>query len=260
MVRAVSTAGGVPLVLARLVEGLSTHQCADGRLEDRRNCSQRGPGRLPSGRGPADGAHAASPPWIMSSTTVASRRTRWCPRSGRDGHVAAHIDQGALRQQVQRGIERMQAVVTRRAQPRPTTCTGRFGVAIVLHSTPLARTGGLSRAALVVMSAGACVPTSGPAGAFPFEFALICRASGFGPRRQHRPLHTAAGPPMRGTPVRASHVDVPGILSSAITGLSPCPWNRRNAARMSRRARPRGTFDGVRHRRAGRRKDAVPPK
>ena len=51
-----ATAGGVPLVLARLVEGLSTHQCAGGpwRLEDRRNCSQVSPcaGRLPSGRGP----------------------------------------------------------------------------------------------------------------------------------------------------------------------------------------------------------------
>ena len=69
-----ATVWGVPLVLARLVEGLGTHQCAGGpwRLEDRRNCSQVSPcaGRLPSGRGPnADrpsmswrrAPHAASP-------------------------------------------------------------------------------------------------------------------------------------------------------------------------------------------------------
>ena len=171
-----ATAGGVPLVLARLVEGLSTHQCAGGpwRLEDRRNCSQVSPcaGRLPPGRGP----NADRPLWLPG-------RTRWCPRSGRDGHAAAHIDQGALRQQVQRGIERMQAVVTapRAAQTHNLhRAGGRFGVAILLAprraldtTGVLGRTGNLSRAALVVMSLQELAyQLLAPPVQFPFEFAL----------------------------------------------------------------------------------------
>ena len=78
--------------------------------EDRRNCSQVSPraGRLPSGRGPnadrpfdepatSTARRVAAATWMMSSTAVASGRTRWCPRGGRDGHAAAHLDQVALR-------------------------------------------------------------------------------------------------------------------------------------------------------------------
>ena len=42
------------------------------------------------------------------------RRGRRCPRGGRDGHPAADLDTVARQRQVQRGIERMQTVVTAR--------------------------------------------------------------------------------------------------------------------------------------------------
>ena len=91
------------------------------------------------------------------------RRARRCPRGGRDGHPATHLDTVAGQRQVQRGIERMQTVVTARRTPRTRNlhCAGgRFRVAFVF--TPLRalatasagaldRTGGLPRAALAAM-------------------------------------------------------------------------------------------------------------
>ena len=143
--------------------------------------------------------------WATSTArraTIMSRlwlpgRTRWCPRSGRDGHAAAHIDQGALRQQVQRGIERMQAVVTapRAAQTHNLhRAGGRFGVAILLaprralHTTGvLGRTGNLSRAALVVMSLQELAyQLLAPPVQFPFEFALAHLPGFVGGEESHR--------------------------------------------------------------------------
>ena len=118
---------------------------------------------------PATGAarHVAAgtrrPVWMMSSAVNCKRRARRCPRGGRDGHPATHLDTVAGQRQVQRGIERMQTVVTARRTPRTRNlhCAGgRFRVAFVF--TPLRalatasagaldRTGGLPRAALAAM-------------------------------------------------------------------------------------------------------------
>ena len=99
-----ATAGGVPLVLARLVEGLSTHQCAGGpwRLEDRRNCSQVSPcaGRLPSGRGP----NADRP--SMSWATSTARPHRRCHVDNVEYHCGFQGVRGGAREAV--------AMVTRR--------------------------------------------------------------------------------------------------------------------------------------------------
>ena len=139
-----ATAGGVPLVLARLVEGLSTHQCAGGpwRLEDRRNCSQVSPcaGRLPSGRGPnadrpsmswatSTARRIAAATWIMSSTTVASRayavvpakRSRWSrggayrPRSAPAAGSARHRADAGRRDRAARSPD-----------PQPASCRRSF--------------------------------------------------------------------------------------------------------------------------------------
>ena len=209
-----ATDGGLPLVLARFVRGLSTHQGSGcpRLLRNRRNCSQVSPcaGRLPSDRGPnadrpfdepatSTARRVAAATWMMSSTTVASRAYRWCPRGGRDGHAAAHLDQVALRQQVQRGIEPMQAVVTapRAAQTHNLhRAGGRFGVAFVLArlrtldtAGVLGRTSSLFRAALVGMSLQELAhQLLAPPVQFPFEFALAHlpgfagREEGFGIR------------------------------------------------------------------------------
>ena len=79
----------------------------------------------------------AAATWIMSSTTVASRAYAVVPAKRSRWSRGGAYRPRALRQQVQRGIERMQAVVTRRAQPRPTTgripdfpeqCVGKDGL------------------------------------------------------------------------------------------------------------------------------------
>ena len=107
-----ATAGGFPLVLARFVEGLSTHQSAGcrWRLEDRR--SRRHAGRPIDEPATSTARRIAAATWMMSSTTVLPGRTRRCPRGGRDAH-AAHLEQVPLRQRVQRGIEPRQAVAPR---------------------------------------------------------------------------------------------------------------------------------------------------
>ena len=139
-----ATAGGVPLAPARLVEGLSTHQCAGGpwRLEDRRNCSQVSPcaGRLPSGRGPnadrpsmswatSTARRIAAATWIMSSTTVASRayavvpakRSRWSrggayrPRSAPAAGSARHRADAGRRDRAARSPD-----------PQPASCRRSF--------------------------------------------------------------------------------------------------------------------------------------
>ena len=172
------------------------------------------------------------------------QRTRWCPRSGRDGHAAAHIDQGALRQQVQRGIERMQAVVTapRAAQTHNLhRAGGRFGVAILLaprralHTTGvLGRTGNLSRAALVVMSLQELAyQLLAPPVQFPFEFALAHLRASLEERKALASAKTASaavgrsGDSASGT----SNLRPWNPVVTAITGLSPCPWNRTRTPR-----------------------------
>ena len=160
-----ATAGGVPLVLARLVEGLSTHQCAGGpwRLEDRRNCSQVSPcaGRLPSGRGPnadrpsmswatSTARRIAAATWIMSSTTVASRayavvpakRSRWSrggayrPRSAPAAGSARHRADAGRRDRAVRSPDPQPASVPEVVSAW-LSCSRRAE-----HSTPLASSAG----------------------------------------------------------------------------------------------------------------------
>ena len=120
--------------------------------------------------------------------------------------------------------------------------------------------------------AGACVPTSGPAGAVPVR--VRSRSSAglrwrrgrlWHPRRQHRPLRTGPGSGDRCEGRRfaplARRIYVPGILSSEPSQVCPpahgtVPERRAN---VQKGARPRGTdrrysvpFRGS----AGRRKDA----
>ena len=293
-----ATAGGVPLVLARLVEGLSTHQCAGGpwRLEDRRNCSQVSPcaGRLPSGRGPnadrpsmswatSTARRIAAATWIMSSTTVASRayavvpakRSRWSrrgayrPRSAPAAGSARHRADAGRRDRAARSPD-----------PQPASCRRSFRRGYRARAAPRTRhhwrprpdrqpvPGCVGRDVL----AGACVPTSGPAGAVPVR--VRSRSSAglrwrrgrlWHPRRQHRPLRTGPGSGDRCEGRRfaplARRIYVPGILSSEPSQVCPpahgtVPERRAN---VQKGARPRGTdrrysvpFRGS----AGRRKDA----
>ena len=293
-----ATAGGVPLVLARLVEGLSTHQCAGGpwRLEDRRNCSQVSPcaGRLPSGRGPnadrpsmswatSTARRIAAATWIMSSTTVASRayavvpakRSRWSrggayrPRSAPAAGSARHRADAGRRDRAARSPD-----------PQPASCRRSFRRGYPARAAPSTGhhwrprpdrqpvPGCVGRDVL----AGACVPTSGPAGAVPVR--VRSRSSAglrwrrgrlWHPRRQHRPLRTGPGSGDRCEGRRfaplARRIYVPGILSSQPSQVCPpahgtVPERRAN---VQKGARPRGTdrrysvpFRGS----AGRRKDA----
>ena len=293
-----ATAGGVPLVLARLVEGLSTHQCAGGpwQLEDRRNCSQVSPcaGRLPSGRGPnadrpsmswatSTARRIAAATWIMSSTTVASRayavvpakRSRWSrggayrPRSAPAAGSARHRADAGRRDRAARSPD-----------PQPASCRRSFRRGYRARAAPSTRhhwrprpdrqpvPGCVGRDVL----AGACVPTSGPAGAVPVR--VRSRSSAglrwrrgrlWHPRRQHRPLRTGPGSGDRCEGRRfaplARRIYVPGILSSEPSQVCPpahgtVPERRAN---VQKGARPRGTdrrysvpFRGS----AGRRKDA----
>ena len=264
-----ATAGGVPLVLARLVEGLSTHQCASGpwRLEDRRNCSQVSPcaGRLPSGRGPnadrpsmswamSTARRIAAATWIMSSTTVASRAYAVVPakrsRSSRGGAYRPRSAPaaGSARHRADAGRRDRAA---RSPDPQPASCRRSFRRGYRARAAPSTRhhwrprpdrqpvPGCVGRDVL----AGACVPTSGPAGAVPVR--VRSRSSAglrwrrgrlWHPRRKHRPLRTGAGlgRSMRGTPVRASgtsNLRPWNPVVRAITGLSPCPWNRTRTPR-----------------------------
>ena len=147
----------------------------------------------------------------------------------------------------------MQAVVTapRAAQTDNLhRAGGRFGVAIVLAprraldtTGVLGRTGSLSRAALVVMSLQELAyQLLAPPVQFPFEFALahlpgfVGGEEGFGIRED------SIGRCARG---RAREIDARDAGSRlwyvestswnpvvrAITGLSPCPWNRTRTPR-----------------------------
>ena len=284
--------------LGRLVEGLSTHQCAGGpwRLEDRRNCSQVSPcaGRLPSGRGPnadrpsmswatSTARRIAAATWIMSSTTVASRayavvpakRSRWSrggayrPRSAPAAGSARHRADAGRRDRAARSPD-----------PQPASCRRSFRRGYPARAAPSTRhhwrprpdrqpvPGCVGRDVL----AGACVPTSGPAGAVPVR--VRSRSSAglrwrrgrlWHPRRQHRPLRTGPGSGDRCEGRRfaplARRIYVPGILSSQPSQVCPpahgtVPERRAN---VQKGARPRGTdrrysvpFRGS----AGRRNDA----
>ena len=157
----------------------------------------------------------------------------------------------ALRQQVQRGIAPMQAVVTapRAAQAHNLhRAGGRFGVAFVLArlraldtAGVLGRTSSLFRAALVAMSlqelayqilAPRCSSRSS-------SLSLICRAS-LDERRALASAKTASaaahgarlGRSMQGTPVRGtSNVRRWNPVVTAIAGLPPFPRHRTRTPR-----------------------------
>ena len=254
----------------------------------------RGPGRLPSGRGPnadrpfnelatSTARRIAAATWIMSSTTVASRtyavvpakRSRWSrggayrPRSAPAAGSARHRADAGRRDRAARSPD-----------PQPASCRRSFRRGYRARAAPSTRhhwhprpdrrpvPGCVGRDVL----AGACVPTSGPAGAVPVR--VRSRSSAglrwsrgrlWHPRRQHRPLHTGPGSGdrcggRRFAPV-ARRIYVPGILSSqpsqvCLPAHGTVPERRAN---VQKGARLRGTdrrcsapFRGS----AGRRKDA----
>ena len=191
----------------------------------------------------------------MSSTTVASRRTRWCPRGGRDG-PAAPLEQVAHRQQVQRGIERMQAVAPRAVRTHNLhRAGGRFRATVVharLRALDTAGVLGPDRQSLPGyvgrdVLAGACVPTPGPAGAVPVRVRSRSsvglrwrRGRLWHPRRLHRPPCPGTRCGGRRFAALARRVYVLGILSSRPSQVSLPKPPYPNAARMSRKgARPR---------------------
>ena len=219
----------------------------------------------------------------MSSTTVASRayavvpakRSRWSrggayrPRSAPAAGSARHRADAGRRDRAARSPD-----------PQPASCRRSFRRGYRARATPSTRhhwrprpdrqpvPGCVGRDVL----AGACVPTSGPAGAVPVR--VRSRSSAglrwrrgrlWHPRRQHRPLRTGPGSGDRCEGRRfaplARRIYVPGILSSQPSQVCPpahgtVPERRAN---VQKGARPRGTdrrysvpFRGS----AGRRKDA----
>ena len=225
----------------------------------------------------------AAATWIMSSTTVASRayavvpakRSRWSrggayrPRSAPAAGSARHRADASRRDRAARSPD-----------PQPASCRRSFRRGYRARAAPSTRhhwrprpdrqpvPGCVGRDVL----AGACVPTSGPAGAVPVR--VRSRSSAglrwrrgrlWHPRRQHRPLRTGPGSGDRCEGRRfaplARRIYVPGILSSEPSQVCPpahgtVPERRAN---VQKGARPRGTdrrysvpFRGS----AGRRKDA----
>ena len=225
----------------------------------------------------------AAATWIMSSTTVASRayavvpakRSRWSrggayrPRSAPAAGSARHRADAGRRDRAARSPD-----------PQPASCRRSFRRGYPARAAPSTRhhwrprpdrqpvPGCVGRDVL----AGACVPTSGPAGAVPVR--VRSRSSAglrwrrgrlWHPRRQHRPLRTGPGSGDRCEGRRfaplARRIYVPGILSSEPSQVCPpahgtVPERRAN---VQKGARPRGTdrrysvpFRGS----AGRRKDA----
>ena len=219
----------------------------------------------------------------MSSTTVASRayavvpakRSRWSrggayrPRSAPAAGSARHRADASRRDRAARSPD-----------PQPASCRRSFRRGYPARAAPSTRhhwrprpdrrpvPGCVGRDVL----AGACVPTSGPAGAVPVR--VRSRSSAglrwrrgrlWHPRRQHRPLRTGPGSGDRCEGRRfaplARRIYVPGILSSQPSQVCPpahgtVPERRAN---VQKGARPRGTdrrysvpFRGS----AGRRKDA----
>ena len=161
-----ATDGGLPLVLARFVRGLSTHQDSGclRRLRTARNCSQVSPcaGRLPSGCGPnadrpfdepttSTARRVAAATWMMSSTTVASRayavvparRSRWSrggasrPSSAPAAGSARHRADASRRDRAARSPD-----------PQPASCRRSFRRGFLScscgseHSTPLVSSAG----------------------------------------------------------------------------------------------------------------------
>ena len=219
----------------------------------------------------------------MSSTTVASRayavvpakRSRWSrggayrPRSAPAAGSARHRADAGRRDRAARSPD-----------PQPASCRRSFRRGYRARAAPSTRhhwrprpdrqpvPGCVGRDVL----AGACVPTSGPAGAVPVR--VRSRSSAglrwrrgrlWHPRRQHRPLRTGPGSGDRCEGRRfaplARRIYVPGILSSepsqvCLPAHGTVPERRAN---VQKGARPRGTdrrysvpFRGS----AGRRKDA----
>ena len=219
----------------------------------------------------------------MSSTTVASRayavvpakRSRWSrggayrPRSAPAAGSARHRADAGRRDRAARSPD-----------PQPASCRRSFRRGYRARAAPSTRhhwrprpdrqpvPGCVGRDVL----AGACVPTSGPAGAVPVR--VRSRSSAglrwrrgrlWHPRRQHRPLRTGPGSGDRCEGRRfaplARRIYVPGILSSQPPQVCPpahgtVPERRAN---VQKGARPRGTdrrysvpFRGS----AGRRNDA----
>ena len=219
----------------------------------------------------------------MSSTTVASRayavvpakRSRWSrggayrPRSAPAAGSARHRADAGRRDRAARSPDR-----------QPASCRRSFRRGYRARAAPSTRhhwrprpdrqpvPGCVGRDVL----AGACVPTSGPAGAVPVR--VRSRSSAglrwrrgrlWHPRRQHRPLRTGPGSGDRCEGRRfaplARRIYVPGILSSQPSQVCPpahgtVPERRAN---VQKGARPRGTdrrysvpFRGS----AGRRNDA----
>ena len=162
-------------------------------------------------------------------------RTRWCPRGGRDAH-AAHLEQVALRQQVQRGIKRRQAVAPRAALTHDLhRAGGRFRMTVVharLRALDTAgvpgRTGSLSRAALVVMFLQelAYQLLAPPVQSRSSSLWLICRAS-LEERKALASAKTASadgpGRSMRRTPVRGSCTSTVRPWNPVVTAIAGLP-------------------------------------
>ena len=233
-----ATDGGLPLVLARFVRGLSTHQ---GSGYPRRLSA----GRLPSDRGPnadrpfdepatSTARRVAAATWMMSSTTVASRayavvparRSRWSrggasrPSSAPAAGSARHRADASRRDRAARSPD-----------PQPASCRRPFRRGFRARAAPSTRHRWCPRPDQQPLSgcvgrdvlAGACVPNPGPAGAVPVR--VRSRSSAglrwtrgrlWHPRRQHRPLRTglASGDRCKGRRFGAGRMYVPGILSS----------------------------------------------
>ena len=220
----------------------------------------------------ADRTGASAATWMMSSTHggfLLPRRTRWCPRGGRGGcTAAAHLDQVALRQPVQRGIEADARSLTaeRAAQdPQPASCrrsrlrrgsiwraraapsTSTPQVPLASRPGPAASFGNLTRSvAMSLADIGACAPTSWQerravpvrvrSGSLIWRASLderkalgICiREDSFGRADDGARL----GGSMHGTPVRGtSNVRPWNPVVTAIAGLPPFPRHRTRTPR-----------------------------
>ena len=208
----------------------------------------------------------------MSSTTVASRayavvpakRSRWSrggayrPRSAPAAGSARHRADAGRRDRAARSPD-----------PQPASCRRSFRRGYRARATPSTRhhwrprpdrqpvPGCVGRDVL----AGACVPTSGPAGAVPVR--VRSRSSAglrwrrgrlWHPRRQHRPLRTGPGSGDRCEGRRfaplARRIYVLESCRQSHHRSVPLPMEPyQNAARMSRRERARGgQTEGIRYR------------
>ena len=208
----------------------------------------------------------------MSSTTVASRayavvpakRSRWSrggayrPRSAPAAGSARHRADAGRRDRAARSPD-----------PQPASCRRSFRRGYRARATPSTRhhwrprpdrqpvPGCVGRDVL----AGACVPTSGPAGAVPVRVrsrssaGLRWRREGFGIREDsigRCARGRAREIDARDAGSRLWHVESTSLESCRHSHHRsvPCPWNRTRTPReMSRRERARGgQTDGIRYR------------